>query len=142
MSTFSTLANDLYTYLSAAMTGYDWMLGEAPDGNAAPEASAAAGFVWVTESQVDSHDQLVMETTAMVRVFPVQAENLDPQTPIDPTPLYQAVDDLQNALSAHQAPADAGSWYFQVTEVKLTHTPGQWFDATIIATGPNTFALT
>lgn len=142
MSTFSTLATDLFAALSAAMTGYDWMLGEAPDATGAPEASAAAAFVWVTGSQVTRYDKLVMETTAQVRVYPLQAENLDPQSPIDPTPLYQAVDDLQNALKPHQAPADAGSWYFEVTQVKLTHTPGQWFDATITATGANTFAVT
>ena len=141
MSTFSTLVSDLITTLSAAMTGYDWVSGEAPDASGAPEPSAAVGYAWVQGSQPDSHDQLVMETTAFVRVYPVQAEREDPLTPIDPAPLYQAVDDLQTALKAHQAPADSGSWFFQVAQVKLTHSPGQWFDALIIATGPNTFAL-
>lgn len=141
MSTFDTLSSDLIATLSAAMTGYDWVAGEAPDVSGAPDPSAAVGYVWVAGSQADSRDKLVMKTMAFARVYPVQAERFDPQTPIDPTPLYQAVDDLQTALKAHQAPADAGSWYFEVEQVKLTHTPGQWFDAAITATGPNTFAL-
>lgn len=138
-STFGSFASDLITALSTALPGYAWITGQPQDDG--PEASAAVGFVWVLGSQVTSHDQLIMETTATVRVYPVQAEQEDPLTPIDPTPLYQAVDDLQAALSPVQAPVGGSPWYFQVTQVKVTHTPGQWFDATVIGTGPNSFAL-
>lgn len=135
-----TYAAELQAALAAAMTGYDWQSGEPVGGG--PPPSAAVGYVWVTHTEAESKDRLIMHLTAMVRVYPVQAEPMDDWSPIDPAPLYQAVEDLQAALRPVQAPSGGVPWFFEVTAVDVTHDgPGQWVDAVVTGTGPNMFAV-
>lgn len=141
MSTvFGTLSSDLKAALVPALdASADWEEGQPPD--VLPPASTAVGYVWVTGSQRSDGDHLLQETQAYVRYYPVQAEQIDAQTPIDPSPLYQAVDDIQAALSPIQRTADASSWFFEVTDTEVNHAD-QYVTAAITATGMNEFALT
>lgn len=136
---FSTLSSDLKTALAAAITTTPtWYEGMPPD--VLPPASGSVGYVWVTGSQRVDSDHLLQEVAAFVRLYPVQADKNDPETPLDPSPLYQAVDDIQNALKPAQRTSDT-SWFFEVTDTELDH-DNQYVTAAITATGMNTFALT
>lgn len=134
---FGTLSSDLTNALAAAVTGATWYEGEPPD--VLPPPTSAVGYVWVSDSQRVDSDHLLQQVQAYVRYYPVQADKADPETPIDPSPLYQAVDDIQNTLKAVQRTSDT-SWFFEVTAAAVDHA-NQVVTATIIATGPNTFAL-
>lgn len=135
---FGTLSSDLKTPLAAALTSAAWYEGEPPD--VLPPPTSAVGYVWVTDSQRVDSDHLLQQVQAFVRYYPVQADKADPETPIDPTPLYQAVDDIQTTLKAVQRTSDT-SWFFEVTAAAIDH-DNQFVTATILATGMNTFALT
>lgn len=135
---FGTLSSDLVTPLAAALTDATWYEGEPPD--VLPPPSAAVGYVWVTDSQRVDSDHLLQQVQAFVRYYPVQSDKADPETPIDPSPLYQAVDDVQTALKAVQRTSDT-SWFFEVTAAAIDH-DNQFVTLTVLATGMNTFALT
>ena len=141
MSTvFGTLSSDLKAALAAALDATaDWEEGEPPD--VLPPASTAVGYVWVTGSQRNDSDHLLQTIQAYVRYYPVQAEQSDPQTPIDPSPFYQAIDSIQAALKAIQRTADASSWFFEVTDTEVNH-GDQYVTVAVTATGMNQFALT
>lgn len=140
MTTFGTLSSDLKSALAAALDATaDWEEGEPPD--VLPPASTAVGYVWVTGAQRTDSDHLIQETQAYVRYYPVQVQQDDPQSPIDPSPLYQAIDDIQAALSPVQRTADTGSWFFEVTQTEVNH-HDQYVTAAVTATGPNQFAVT
>jgi len=138
MSTvFGTLSTDLKTPLAAALTAATWYEGAPPD--VLPPPTAAVGYVWVDESERLDSDHLLQQVQAFVRYYPVQADKADPETPLDPSPLYQARDDIMTTLMPAQRTSDS-SWFFEVTATKIDH-DNQIVDATILATGPNTFAL-
>lgn len=138
MTVFATLSSDLKTPLAAALTAATWYEGEPPD--VLPPPTSAVGYVWVDQSERIDSDHLLQQVQAFVRYYPVQADKADPETPIDPSPLYQAVDDIANALKPAQRTSDT-SWFFEVTATAINHTD-QFVTATIVALGPNTFALT
>lgn len=137
MTILGTYSTDLVTALGA-LTGYQWFEGSPPD--VAPPASTAVGYVWVEASDVVETDQLIMTMTAGVRVYPVEAERLDAEFPLDPTPLYQAVDDVQGVLSPVQAPAGGSPWFFAVTAVAVDHA-AQSVEFTVVSHGMNEFAV-
>jgi hypothetical protein len=138
MSVFATLSTDLKTPLAAALTDATWYEGEPPD--VLPPPTSAVGYVWVSDSQRLDSDHLLQQVQAFVRYYPVQADKADPETPLDPSPLYQAVDDISTALLPAQRTSDT-SWFFEVTATAIDH-DNQFVTATILATGMNTFALT
>jgi hypothetical protein len=135
---FGTYSTDLVTALAAAMTGYTWAEGKPVDGFSAPPSSAL-GYVWVSPSERDDNDHLIMKITAMVRVYPVQAQRTDEETPIDPVPLYQAVDDVNAALKPGQAPGGGSPWFYEITAAAPDH-DDQYVEFTVEAFGPNQFA--
>lgn len=138
MTVFATLSSDLVTPLAAALTNATWYEGSPPD--VLPPPTSAVGYVWVSDSQRLDSDHLLQQVQAFVRYYPVQAERSDPETPLDPSPLYQAVDDIATVLVPAQRTGDT-SWFFEVTAAQVDH-DNQFVTVTVQAVGANTFALT
>ncbi len=126
----------LVTVLAAGLTDTTFAPGKAPD--TLPPASSALGFVWATTIDQDESNQLIEHVTTMVRIYPIQSEQFDGETPIDPTPLYTAAELLQTSLEAGATPSSV--WFFDVNTIELNH-DDQYIEATIVGTRWNDTAI-
>ena len=138
MSRFADYVTALSGFLAATLTDYSFNPGSPPD--TLPPASTATAYVWVTETVPDPANQLVAEISAMVRLFPVQAERFDGLTPIDPAPLYDAAEVLEQTIATNSVPGGSGPWFMACRQVGFDH-DAQFVDALIVGTTWNDAAV-
>jgi hypothetical protein len=136
-SAYTTFRAALQATLAAGITADAWNAGPPPSGAAVPD-STALGYVWVEQAEQDNDNKLLERITCGVRIYPIWTQRLDPQTPIDPTVLEQAAEDLQTVLAPAQAPGDP--WFYEVLSIKFEHDAG-YVEAAVQGTRWNDFAI-
>lgn len=133
---YTTFRANLQATLSAALTGYTWVAGPPPNGKVPDQE--ALGFVWVERQAMDTSNKLLEAITCGVRMYVLWDQQIDPQTPDDPTALEQAASDLQTTLKPDGTPGDP--WYFDVETIDFDHGNGyieaavtghRWNDAAV-----------
>jgi len=134
---YTTFRAELQATLAAALTAYSWNAGPPPSGAAMPD-STALGYVWVEGQQQDTNNKLLEEITCGVRMYVIWGQRIDPQTPVDPSPLEQAAGDLQTTLAPASLPADP--WFYEVLSIAFDNDNG-YIEAAVRGTRWNDAAV-
>lgn len=133
---YTTYRTELMATLAASLTEYSFNAGEPPKAN--PPATTPLGYVWIENSAQLASNKLVEEIIAGVRLYVVWGQRVDAQTPVDPTPVEQAAEDLQTTLAPAQTPGDP--WFYEVLSITFDNDNG-YIEAAVKGTRWNDFAV-
>ncbi len=130
MSAVQDFSDGLIAALTATLTDTTFSPGKAPDN--LPPATTAVGFVWVTDIAEDESNKHLEHITAGVRIYPIQTEQFDGLTPINPSTLYTVATTVQTCLGAAWQSEAATVWFWEVLNVSFDH-DNQYIEAEVRA---------
>jgi hypothetical protein len=136
-SAYTTYRAALMATLNAAMPLYSWVAGAPPNNSSVPDADPS-GYVWIAHVEPLQSNKYVEQITCGVRAYVIFGERVDASTPIDPSQLEQAAEDIQTALAPVQAPGDP--WFYEITAMDFDNEIG-YVEATVVGSRWNDFSL-